>query len=267
MTMRTPVKLLTGLGVLALHALAFWMASHAALSVQSRLFQKTSPVVLVAIVPTLPEPALPKPLPPPPAQIPLTSVAPDKPLATLAAPPPPTAEEWAFAAQYTQKNSKGYRYSWGQQVRSMMGTAVEGPQQGVVRFRVVIAPSGQLAQLDTLWSTSAAAEQLARKAIQALPPLPPTPTGQPLIFEKTISFTPFADDGPPIYKDDCLPDPPVFRNPFVWDGKSPQTVATPAAAQKLTPEELDACLRQLPKDSIEAEAAQDKREMQRWGWR
>ena len=160
MTMRTPVKLLTGLGVLALHALAFWMASHAALSVQSRLFQKTSPVVLVAIVPTLPEPALPKPLPPPPAQTPLTAVAPDKPLATLAAPPPPTAEEWAFAAQYTQKNSKGYRYSWGQQVRSMMGTAVEGPQQGVVRFRVVIAPSGQLAQLDTLWSTSAAAEQL-----------------------------------------------------------------------------------------------------------
>jgi hypothetical protein len=51
------------------------------------------------------------------------------------------------------------------------------------------------------------------------------------------------------------------------DGESPQTAATPAVAQKLTPEGLEACLRQLPKDSIEAEAAQDKREMQRWGWR
>lgn len=47
----------------------------------------------------------------------------DKPLpakepARMAAPPAPTADEWAFAAKYTSKNSKGYRYSWGQQVRS-----------------------------------------------------------------------------------------------------------------------------------------------------
>ena len=41
-----------------------------------------------------------------------------------------------------------------------------------------------------------------------------------MIFEKTISFSPFASDGPPLYKDDCLPDPPVFSNPFAWDGKS-----------------------------------------------
>jgi hypothetical protein len=47
---------------------------------------------------------------------------------SMAAPPPPTAEEWAFAGSYTNKNSKGYRYNWGQQVRSMMGTVVEGPQ-------------------------------------------------------------------------------------------------------------------------------------------
>lgn len=186
--------------------------------------------------------------------------------ASMAAPPPPTAEEWAFAAKYTQKNSKGYRYSWGQQVRSMMGAAVEGPDQGFVRFRVEIAPDGTLAKLDTLWTTSLAAEQLARKAIKSMPPLPPTPTGNPLIFEKTISFTPYASDGPPSYKDDCLPDPPVFRNPFAWDGKSPQVRVEIPRIEQYDPKAMEECLRQLPKDSIEAEMARDQREMERWGW-
>jgi len=45
-------------------------------------------------------------------------------------------------------------------------------------------------------------------------PLPLTPTCKPLVFESTISFTPFASDWPPIYDDDCLPDPPVFTNPY-----------------------------------------------------
>jgi hypothetical protein len=35
----------------------------------------------------------------------------------------------------------------------MMGTAIEGPDQGVVRFRVEIAPDGSLARLETLWTT------------------------------------------------------------------------------------------------------------------
>jgi len=183
----------------------------------------------------------------------------------MAAPPPPTAEEWAFAANYTNKNSKGYRYSWGQKVRSMMGTAVEGPDQGVVRFRIEIAPDGSLTQVQTLWTTSAVAEQLARQAIKNMPPLPPTPTGKPLVFEKTISFSPFANDGSPLYKDDCLPDPPVFRNPFAWDGRSPQVVAAPAPTTKLDPQAMEECLRQLPKDSIEAESARDQRLMDRWG--
>lgn len=183
----------------------------------------------------------------------------------MAAPPPPTAEEWAFAAQYTNKNSKGYRYSWGQQVRSMMGTAVEGPDQGLVRFRIEIAPDGRLTQLQTLWTTSAKAEQLARQAIQNMPPLPPTPTGKPLMFDKTISFSPFANDGPPIYRDDCKPDPPVFRNPFAWDGKSPQVVAAPTPTAPLDPQALADCLRQLPRDSIEAESASDQRLMDQWG--
>ena len=190
----------------------------------------------------------------------------DKALATLAAPAAPSAEEWAFAAKYTNKNSKGYRHSWGQQVRSMMGTAIEGPDQGEVRFRIEIAPNGSLAKLDTLWSTSALAERLARKAVESMPPLPPTPTGKLLIFEKTISFTPYATDSPPSYRDDCLPDPPAFRNPFAWDGKSPQVRAEPSKTEKLDPQELEECLRQLPKDSIEAEMARDQRAMDRWGW-
>jgi hypothetical protein len=190
---------------------------------------------------------------------------PDNPRATMAAPPPPTAEEWAFAAGYTNKNSKCYRYSWGQQVRIMMGTAVEGPDQGFVRFRIEIAPNGTLVQLQTLWTTSPVAEKLARQAIQAMPPLPPTPTGKPLVFEKTISFSPFASDGPPLYKDDCLPDPPVFRNPFAWDGKSPQVAQAPVQAAPPDPQALADCLRQLPKDSIEAESAHDRRLMEQWG--
>jgi hypothetical protein len=148
-----------------------------------------------------------------------------------------------------------------------MGTAVEGPDQGVVRFRIEIAPDGSLAKLDTLWTTSAVAEQLARKAIEAMPPLPPTPTGKPLIFDKTISFTPYASDGPPSYRDDCLPDPPAFRNRFVWDGKSPQVQADPEPQEKLDPQAMEECLRQLPRDSIEAEMARDQRIMDQWGSR
>lgn len=66
------------------------------------------------------------------------------------APPTPNEQEWAAAASYALKNSKRYRYTWGQQVRSMMGTAFDGPDQGVVRFRVVIAPNGRLTELQTL---------------------------------------------------------------------------------------------------------------------
>ncbi len=190
---------------------------------------------------------------------------PTKEPARMAAPPAPTADEWAFAGKYTNKNSKGYRYSWGQQVRSMMGTAVEGPDQGFVRFRIEIAPDGTLAKLETLWTTSEVAERLARQAVESMPALPPTPTGQPLIFEKTISFTPFASDGPPSYRDDCLPDPPVFRNPFAWNGKSPQVRAEPPKTEKLDPQALEECLRQLPQDSIEAETARDQRIMDQWG--
>jgi hypothetical protein len=147
-----------------------------------------------------------------------------------------------------------------------MGTSVEGPDQGFVRFRIEIAPSGTLAKLETIWTTSAVAEQMARTAVENMPPLPPTPTGKSLIFEKTISFTPFASDSPPSYKDDCLPDPPVFRNPFAWDGKSPQMAVEVPKIEKPDPQAMEECVRQLPKDSVEAELARDQREMERWGW-
>jgi TonB family protein len=238
--------------------------------------QAPEPVEKIVYLQLIPPPRQPLPEPPstPPTpktttDMPVVRPAPlpsaQSPRANMAAPPPPTAEEWAFAAQYTNKNSKGYRYSWGQQVRSMMGTAVEGPDQGMVRFRIEIAPDGRLTQLQTLWTTSTKAEQLARQAIQNMPPLPPTPTGKPLIFDRTISFSPFANDGPPIYRDDCLHDPPVFRNPFAWDGKSPQVVAAPTPTAPLNPQALADCLRQLPKDSIEAESASDQRLMDQWG--
>lgn len=195
----------------------------------------------------------------------VTPPATKHPLATQPAPPAPTAEEWAFAGKYTLKNSKGYRYSWGKQVRSMMGTAVEGANSGTVRFRMEIASDGTLAKLETLWTTSSVVEQLARKAIKNMPPLPPTPTGKSLVFERTISFTPFASDWPPIYDDDCLPDPPVFTNPYAWDGKSPQVARVePEPIEKLDPQALEECRKQLPQNSIEAEIAREQRLQNLW---
>lgn len=223
---------------------------------------RVRPVAAAPIAPAVPEPA----------RVP-TPTDDDTPLppacaASMAAPPAPTAEEWAFASRYTLKNSKGYRHTWGQQVRSMMGTAVEGPDQGAVRFRVEISAEGRLTRLETIWSTSPVAERLARQAITSLPGWPPTPTGQPLVFEKTISFTPYATDGPPLYKDDCLPDRPAFGNPYAWDGHSdrPPTPAQAQPTEQPDPQALEECLKQLPRDSIEAESARDRRLMERWSW-
>ncbi len=266
---------------LALHALVFALSSDYRLGLTGKadLPKAEERIIFLEVLPPPPEKNLPRPdhqvlAPgPAPAAIPAMQRVPqDSPTpatsrqpASLAAPPAPSAEEWAFAARYTLRNSKGYRYSWGQQVRSMMGTAVEGPDQGVVRFRVEIAPDGKLAGLETLWTTSTVAERLARMAIANMPPLPPTPTGKPLIFDRTISFTPFASDGPPIYRDDCLPEPPEFGNPFAWDGKSPPVRAEPKSAERPDPRDLEDCLKQLPQDSIEAENAHEQRIKDRWG--
>lgn len=290
MALRTPavpyagVRPVVGLSIsLALHAVVFMLASThlGALKDRPDLPPRERTITLLVLRPPEPEKSAPEPDHPtvvadapavPPAPIPVPEVgspvapaAPREP-ASMAAPPAPTAEEWAFASTYKLKNSKGYRYTWGQQVRSMMGTAVEGPDQGMVRFRVEIAPDGSLAKLDTLWSTSAAAERLARQAVGSMPRWPPTPTAKPLIFEKTISFSPVASDGPPLYKDDCLPDPPAFRNPFAWDGKSARVQVQAEPPEKPDAQSLEDCLTQLPKDSIEAEGARDQRLMDQWGW-
>lgn len=196
--------------------------------------------------------------PPPPAPADQT--------ATMAAPPAPTAEEWQIASTYTLKNSKRYRYNWGQQVRSMMGTAVAGERQGLVRFRIEIAPDGTLASADVLWSTSDVAENLALQAIRSMPPLPPTPTGKPLIFEKTIAFLPFETGWPPIYKNDCLPDPPLFQNPFAWNGSSPQRSqqAGPYATSSRSATAQTECPDAGP-DSIKAEEKDMERQFKEWG--
>ena len=189
----------------------------------------------------------------------------DKQPASMDAPSAPTAEEWAFASKYTLKNSKGYRHSFGQQVRSMMGAAVEGPDQGHVRFRIEIAPNGSIVNVETLWKTSDKAEQLARKAMKSMPALPPTPTGKSLIFERTISFTPFATNDAPVYRDDCLPDTPAFSNPFAWDGKSAPGVIQQKVADDSKKDTPTNCPGLEEEDSIEAEAADMKRQFEIWG--
>ena len=224
------------------------------------------PTALPKAAPAAPQPEPSLAVAPSPAAAVAAVAAASHPPATQAAPPAPSAEEWAFASRYTLRNSKAYRHTWGQQVRSMMGTAVEGPTQGMVRFRVEVAPDGRLARLETLWSTSDTAERLARQAIASMPQWPATPTGQPLVFEKTIVFSPFASDGPPLYRYDCEPDRPAARNPFAWDGRSPQTTAEAAPPAAPDPQALEDCLRQLPRDTIEAESARDQRLMERWGW-
>ncbi len=255
--------------VLALHALVIALVGSLRAGLLADRPAAPADVPRVVYVDVAERPAPPAPEPPPapaerrPELVPKTVPAPEapvrKPPATQAAPPPPTAEDWAFAAGYALKNSKGYRHNWGRQVRSMMGTAVEGADQGMVRFQVEIAPDGSLVRLELLWSTSDHAERLARQAVARMPRLPPTPNGKPLIFERTIAFTPFASDDAPLYKDDCQPDPPAHRNRFVWDGRSPQVTAPPPRAEKLDAQALADCLKQLPKDSIEAEAAHDRR--------
>lgn len=204
-----------------------------------------------------PEPVKPRAVPdtPPPPE-------PAKVLASMAAPSAPSAEEWKIASTYTPRNSKRYRYNWGQQVRSMMGTAVEGPGQGVVRFRIEIAPDGKIARVEELWSTSELASKLALKAIQNMPPLPPTPTGKPLVFEQTISFLPYETGWPPSYKLDCLPEPETFKNPYAWNGSSPPSYTPPGHR----PPPPEGCPPDSTADTIEEEERELKRQVDQWRW-
>ncbi|QLQ02522.1 MAG: energy transducer TonB [Thiobacillus sp.] len=147
----------------------------------------------------------------------------------------------------------------------MMGTAVAGVRQGLVRVHVEIAPDGTLARVEVLWSTSEVAEKLALQAIRAMPPLPPTPTGEPLVFDKTIAFLPFETGWPPVYKYDCLPDPPSFSNRFAWDGSSPRRVQQ--AGTDTTPPRSTTAKTECPDagpDTIEAEEKDMERQFKEW---
>lgn len=249
---------------LAIHAGVMWPPVFLNL----RPFPPPPPPVQVTLQvelpPRVPEtPSLPARLKQKPPAAATLLAAPDITPASMAAPPPPSAEEWKLASTYTLKNGKRYQHAWGQQVRSMMGTAVAGPDQGQVRFRITINPNGTLAQVEELWSTSAKASELARKAIQSLPPLPPTPSGKPLVFEKTISFLPYESGWPPSYKYDCLPDPPTFKNQFVWDGTSPQKPPPPEPEREARSPDCH------PSDitgTFEEEATELKRQIERNRW-
>ena len=248
---------------LALHGLAWLLLERIS---PSQAPQAPPPQAVEVVLLKVPETPQQAPRHQKDAALPSHTPPPAKTPATQDAPPAPTAEDWAFAAGYTLKNSKGYRHNWGRQVRSMMGTAVEGPDQGMVRFRIEIAPNGTLARLETLWSTSPVAEQKARHAVAHMPPLPPTPTGQPLVFEKTIVFSPFAHDDTPLYRHDCDPEVPAFRNPFVWDGqKDKWRDDDPPPVKVLTGQALEDCRKQLPPETVQSESARDQRVMDRWG--
>lgn len=260
---------MTRFQISSLIALAVSLALHA--SLLPSWWSKTRPPApeapIQARLETKPESVVKPPRPKPPREAPAkparpSPAQPEKTLASLPAPPPPTAEEWQLASTYTPRNGKRYRHAWGQQVRSMMGTAVEGPDQGQVRFRIEIAPDGRIAKVEELWSTSEVASKRAMKAIRSLPPLPPTPTGKPLIFEQTISFLPYEAGWPPSYQMDCLPEPEPFRSPFTWDGSSPPKAAT----REHRPPPPEGCPPDSTADSIEEEEQSMKRQMDQWRW-
>ena len=231
--------------------------------------QQLVPEQLPEVQVELPPPPPPPPQPtkhkqtPPPTVEPLPAVMPPPQTASLAAPPPPSAEEWQLASTYTLKNGKRYRNAWGKQVRSMMGTAVAGPDQGQVRFRITIHPDGSIAQIEELWSTSKKASELAWQAIRTMPPLPPTPSKKPLVFEQTISFLPYETGWPPSYKNDCLPDPPVFKNRFAWNGASPPQPAPPEPERE---ERSPDCHPSDVEATFEEEDAELKRQIERNRW-
>jgi hypothetical protein len=133
---------------LALHTLVFSLASNMQFGFAKKPAKpKAEPTVLfLALLP--PEKSTPKPDRPAAPIKAAPAVAP-----AIQAPP-----EQAVAQRQRQKNWK--------QVRSLMGTSVEGPDQGLVRFRLEIAADGTLTKLETLWTTSPVAEQLARNTIE-----------------------------------------------------------------------------------------------------
>ncbi|MBK6388270.1 MAG: energy transducer TonB [Rhodoferax sp.] len=187
----------------------------------------------------------------------------ERPLTSMNAPPAPTAQEWAAAGQYTLKNSKRYRYTWGQQVRSMMGTAIEGPDQGAVRFRIEIAPTGKLARLDTLWTTSATVEKRARKPLKDAAAAS-HPHRQAPVFENNSVFNAFDADAPHL-QIRLSARSASLRQPVCVERQIAPGACRAAVAGKADPQAVADCLKQLPQDTIEAESAHNQRQLEQWG--
>lgn len=71
---------------------------------------------------------------------------------------------------------------------------------------------------------------------------------------------------PPVYKNDCLPDPPSFSNPHAWNGSSPpRTTQAPqeGAASSRGASAPTECPDAGP-DSIEAEEKDMERQFKEW---
>ncbi len=85
------------------------------------------------------------------------------------------------------------------------------------------------------------------------------------MLEKTIDFSPFASNAPLRYKDDCQPEPVAFRSPFAWDGRSALARLASTPSVPPDPRDMEECLRQLPRDSVEAESAHDQQLLEQWG--
>lgn len=54
----------------------------------------------------------------------------------------------------------------------------------------------------------------------------------------------------------------MYSNPFAWDGNSARVLAQAKPAEKPDPQTLEDGLKQLPQDSIDAESARDRRQME-----
>ena len=56
----------------------------------------------------------------------------------------------------------------------------------------------------------------------------------------------------------------LLEAPFAWDGKSPQEIKQNRPIEKLSPEALAECLKQLPQDSIDGITAEAQRQLNIW---
>lgn len=89
------------------------------------------------------------------------------------------------------------------------------------------------------------------------------------MFEKTIAFMPFVTGWPPIYKYDCLPGTPSFKNPFAWNGslsrRTSQAHPEDAAPSRSAAPRTEGPPDSVPEDSIEAEEKDMERQFKEWG--